>query len=525
MTVDLGGNVQVDRLVVKHAGSGGESAGYNTVDYVIESADSLGGPWANLVTVTGNTASQTQHVIATTSTRFLRLYITKGDSTASDNIVRLYELEAFGPVVESDSSEALLASLSGSAGTLAPAFDPDVRSYDVSAGYRTESYTVTAVPRHAGATVAYNGSASPTVPLAVGDNTIVVVVTAQDGTTQEGYTLNVSRTVDRSALATALAEVSKLDAQDYTVSSWNALLAVVGTPATGAQAVLADPDATQDQADKAVTDVLAAIANLDERGELGELKALVAVTEVMLATEGLDEQSASALAVALASARAVVAAGSDRTQADLDATFANLLALLGQAKTTGIKPPKEIIKAVPAQVAATKVKLHQPNLTLVKGKSYRVVAGVYYTGAYPSYNGGALTWKSSNPKVAKVRTDGKITALKAGKVKITATAKKKSANGKAVKATLTLTVVKKKPKAKVKKVSSSVPKSMTVGQVKYLTPKYQGKAAAVKVTYKTTKYSIVSVDKAGRLTAVKKGVDWVVIKAGKRTAKYKVTVR
>lgn len=237
-----------------------------------------------------------------------------------------------------------------------------------------------------------------------------------------------------------------------------------------------------------------------------------------LKADAYTAASYKALSDAVAAAKELLA-NADATQEQVDAgvsAVTNALAGLVVAKPG--QPPAPSIKA-------TKVKLSQNAVTIVKGKTFTPSVGVYYDGTHPSY-AAAVTWKSSNTKVAKVRSDGRITALKPGKVTITATAKKPAADGKYLTAKLTVTVVKSKPKAKVTKVSAAVPKTMKVGQVAYTVGKYKSaKAAGVKVSYSTSKYSIVEVDKAGRLVAVKKGTDTVVVKAGGKTAKYKVTVK
>jgi beta-glucosidase len=175
----------------------------------------------------------------------------------------------------------------------------------------------------------------------------------------------------------------------------------------------------------------------------------------------------------------------------------------------------------------TKVKFSQASVVLKKGKTFTIPVGVYFKGSVaPTYRGGDVTWKSSNKKIATVAASGKVKALKAGTVTITATSKKKNANGKAMKATIKVKVV-SSSKSKVTKVSASnVPTTMTVGQKVYVTGKYtSANALGVKVKYSTTKASIVGVDKAGRLKAIKKGKDVLVVKAGNKTKKYTITVK
>jgi hypothetical protein len=195
---------------------------------------------------------------------------------------------------------------------------------------------------------------------------------------------------------------------------------------------------------------------------------------------------------------------------------------------TASEPTPTVVKEpvpVEKKVYASKVKIGQSSAVVVKGKTFKPTFGVYYTSGNPSFTVG-VTWKSSNPKVAKVRADGLVTGLKAGTVTITATAKVKSKTGALVKASYKVKVVSKKPKSKVTKVSASFPTSLKVGQVAWVTGKYANSGASgVKVTYDSLVYRVVTIDPAGKLTALNKGTDTVVIKAGGKTKKYKVTVK
>jgi hypothetical protein len=131
-----------------------------------------------------------------------------------------------------------------------------------------------------------------------------------------------------------------------------------------------------------------------------------------------------------------------------------------------------------------------------------------------------LTWTSSKPKVAAVDTaTGKIKAKKAGVAKITATA----LNG--TKLTLTVTVVGKA--TALKKVAvAKVPKSLAVGKTAVLKVKATpAKATNLKVTFSSSDKKVLTVDKAGKLTAVAKGKAKVTVKIGKRKVVKTVAVK
>jgi len=97
------------------------------------------------------------------------------------------------------STNANLAGLIISKGTLTPAFAPATTSYTASVANSVTGITVKATVAESTATIKINGTAvasgavSPNIPLAVGSNTINTVVTAGDGTTTKTYTVTVSR--------------------------------------------------------------------------------------------------------------------------------------------------------------------------------------------------------------------------------------------------------------------------------------------------------------------------------------------
>jgi len=87
------------------------------------------------------------------------------------------------------SNNANLSALSVNTGILSPAFNANTVSYTANVIYGETSITVSATPADANATVTGTGS----YPLTVGNNTINVVVTAQDGTTKKTYTITMVR--------------------------------------------------------------------------------------------------------------------------------------------------------------------------------------------------------------------------------------------------------------------------------------------------------------------------------------------
>ena len=110
---------------------------------------------------------------------------------------KIEEARSF-PYFFEPSGDAALSGLELSSGTLSPAFAGDIREYAASVDSSVSSLTLTPTVNEAHATVTVNGtpvasgSASDAIGLSVGDNTITVEVTAQDGS-KAAYTITVRR--------------------------------------------------------------------------------------------------------------------------------------------------------------------------------------------------------------------------------------------------------------------------------------------------------------------------------------------
>jgi len=102
-------------------------------------------------------------------------------------------------------NNAYLSNLTISSGTLSPVFDKGTGSYKDTVASSVASVTLTPVLNNPHATISVNGTAvlsgsnSASIPLGFGNNTIKVVVTAQDGVTHKTYTVTVRRPVSTNA--------------------------------------------------------------------------------------------------------------------------------------------------------------------------------------------------------------------------------------------------------------------------------------------------------------------------------------
>jgi alpha-tubulin suppressor-like RCC1 family protein len=137
------------------------------------------------------------------------------------------------------SSIATLSSLVPSIGTLSPTFTSSSTSYSYSVANTTNSITLRPTVTDTAATIKVNGipvasgSKSLEIPLAGGDNTILVLVTAQDGITNKLYTISFTR--PRLALEASFISSSgiPLIVESFTAAGNDVQLSLGFAPPTG----------------------------------------------------------------------------------------------------------------------------------------------------------------------------------------------------------------------------------------------------------------------------------------------------
>jgi autotransporter-associated beta strand protein len=129
-------------------------------------------------------------------------------------------------VTRAASKVATLSDLYLSSGFLTPTFTSDRTSYSASVSNSTASVTVAASVTDSTATVKVNGavvtvgSSSAAIPLAVGNTTISVVVTAQDGMTTKTYTLAVTRSASTYGSSGAVVKLGNTNDLNL-ITSWS----------------------------------------------------------------------------------------------------------------------------------------------------------------------------------------------------------------------------------------------------------------------------------------------------------------
>lgn len=222
----------------------------------------------------------------------------------------------------------------------------------------------------------------------------------------------------------------------------------------------------------------------------------------------------------------------------LDWTSSNTkIATVSNGVVKGVKAGRVIITAKTtdgSNISATcTVTVKQPvtrislskKATMYTGKKLTLKAKVNPANA----SNKALTWKSSNTKIAKVASNGVVTGVKAGTVKITATAK----DGSRKSATCTVTVRQSVSKITLSKTNVVLPKKGSSYNVRVtVAPKnaYNKNVAVKSANTKVVKVSASTVKsgKTVKITAVKKGKTKVAFTAkdgSKKSATCKVTVK
>lgn len=187
---------------------------------------------------------------------------------------------------------------------------------------------------------------------------------------------------------------------------------------------------------------------------------------------------------------------------------------------SGISASCTVQVTVPT-IKVTGITLNKTTASVVKGKTVALTATVTPTNATNKN----VTWKSSNPKIAKVdEKSGVVTAVAAGTATITATA----ADDSGVKATCKITVtnpVVKVTKVTLNKTTASVVKGKTLTLTATVTPT---NATNKKVTWKSSNTKIATVDSNGKVTAKAAGTATITCTAADgsgKSAACKITVK
>ena len=181
------------------------------------------------------------------------------------------------------------------------------------------------------------------------------------------------------------------------------------------------------------------------------------------------------------------------------------------AKTTSGKKVTCKVHVVKKATKSTAVKLNKKTLIIKKGGRYDIVPKMT-----PYNSTDIVKWKSSNKKVVTVDAFGTVIGKKGGTATITA----KTTSGKKYTCKVKVKVAAKKVKLDKAKLTMKKGKMAKLKAVK--TPS----DSTDTLKWSSSNKKVVTVDKNGRLKAVKKGTATVTVKtSGGKTAVCKVTVK
>ena len=181
------------------------------------------------------------------------------------------------------------------------------------------------------------------------------------------------------------------------------------------------------------------------------------------------------------------------------------------------KSKEEAPEPTPPAVSVTGVTLDKSSISILVGASETLAATISPKDAANK----KVTWKSDKPEIATVDANGKVTGVAAGEATITVTTVD---GGKT--ATCKVTVSDKEIKVTGVKLNKSET-SILVGDNETLTATVLPENATnQKVTWKSDKPEIATVDASGKITGVKEGEATITVTTedGAKTATCKVTV-
>lgn len=173
------------------------------------------------------------------------------------------------------------------------------------------------------------------------------------------------------------------------------------------------------------------------------------------------------------------------------------------------KPPV----APPVSNKVTGVTLNKKSVSVNKGKSVKLTASVAPANAANK----AVTWSSDKKNIATVDKNGNVKGIKKGTANITVTTKE--GNFKTV-CKVSVKVPATKVTVNVNTQNITLKKGRTANAAAYVTPS----DSTDKISWSSKNKKVATVDKKGKIKAVKVGKTEIIAKAGKKSAKIKVTV-
>ena len=167
--------------------------------------------------------------------------------------------------------------------------------------------------------------------------------------------------------------------------------------------------------------------------------------------------------------------------------------------------------AVTVSVPLSSITISRSSLSLEKGQTAQLNASISPTDTTDSK---AISWTSSDSKVASVSPDGTVTAVEGGKATITAA----SSNGKTASCAVTVSV----PIVSVKLDMTDI--ALEKGESRVLTATVMPSDTTDSISWTSSDSSVVSVDSYGKITAAEPGTATITASAGNVSASCRISV-
>lgn len=164
-------------------------------------------------------------------------------------------------------------------------------------------------------------------------------------------------------------------------------------------------------------------------------------------------------------------------------------------------------------IPATDISLNKTSTTIAKGETEKLTATLK-----PEDASSAISWSSSDEKVATVSEDGTVTAVGAGKTKITATA-----NGHSASCEVTVNVPLKEIKVTGEGNRNTIKKGETLQLTAERVPEDTTETGTIQ--WSSSNEEIVTVNREGLVTANADGAAIITAQIGEIKGEYKITVR
>ncbi|GAU76216.1 cadherin-like beta sandwich domain-containing protein [Fusibacter sp. 3D3] len=193
MIVDLGDAYWIDRWVCYHMNSVGWDDRYCNLNYALYGSLDMKN-WTLLDSVIRNTTSVTDRKIGLSQWRYVKLFSNEG-LAINPALTGFVEFEVY------EASIATLDNLTLSTGTLNPSFDANTFEYSITVNDTVSNITVTPTGSSdkiitVNGVVVSSGSASQSINLEMGVNTIGIYVTSTQSEIDVAYTITVNRVVN-----------------------------------------------------------------------------------------------------------------------------------------------------------------------------------------------------------------------------------------------------------------------------------------------------------------------------------------